>query len=102
MEGSQQEEVRGQSEVNGFFHDDRAKIEASRQVELKLNVDASVFEGDHTFRISMVLKDDQEHFIQEKCMWFADKFSVLARSLIVGAKHAKAKNYYWKPLNPQR
>lgn len=45
--------------------------------ELKLNVDASVFKGYHMFRIGMVLRDDQRHFIQGKCMRFVGSISVL-------------------------
>lgn len=45
--------------------------------ELKINVDASVFEGEDSFTIGMVLRNHQGHFIKGKTMRLAGRVSVL-------------------------
>lgn len=49
---------------------------------LKLDVDTSVFAGEHSFSIGMVLRDHQEQFICGKCMNFAGRVSVLEVELV--------------------
>lgn len=50
--------------------------------ELKINVDASVFTGDQCFKVGMVLRNDQGHFVQGKCMCFAGEISVLEAEMV--------------------
>lgn len=50
--------------------------------ELKINVDASIFTGERSFRIGMVIRNDQGHFVQGKCMRFAGEISVLEAEMV--------------------
>lgn len=52
------------------------------QGTLKLNVDASVFEGSGVFSVGLVVRDYQGHFLQGRTMKFAGSISVLEAEMV--------------------
>lgn len=57
--------------------------------ELKVNVDASVYEGEDSFSIGMVMRNHQGHYVKGKIMRFGECVSVMEADLVGTAETLK-------------